>query len=1052
MIQKHRRGKNKTHFKARRVIFLVGLMVLLALFSAQSVSAWDFDNVKDYNESLKEITITNALGFGDKIADIRLITPINFNVIDEGEGILQKVAEFQINSNEEYTNVFKEMEFFNVNDLNINIDRKFIYKKKVIIGQEEIIDYNTTCLFQINPNKLNGTLVEVCNKVFIGKHQEDIYEWKNLDNELVLLNKGNITIGIFTDVQKDDNVEWIPTLYGVRIEEFATWTESLYNGIVGYYNFNETTGTNGEEIIFETNNWTLMGGVDWTTGLIGNGLEFGGGDEWLNTTPILKDGASDFSVSLWINTSSLDATMHLFNYDTIDADGNRFLIYLASGDSVAASIAGGSTIGNLNHTNYYNDSNWHHIAFTANSSGQSYLYYDGGIVASAGGFNANLKKSGKLEFGRDYNGVLPYVGLMDEMGWWDRSLSTDEITNLYTNSYNLSSSSIGIILSTLNTPTANQSIYKKSIYENQNYTFNITSRAYNGGVLFNLLFNVSLYINDLFVDYKNISGSENESNFDVRLNDYSIGTNNWTAITCNIDNICDTATYDFKLVPYKKNSEIYNSTTTETKFETFNINISSNGMQNVTGNLIYNGTSYTGTKTGNNNEMIFSKSMDIPIGNVTNPFHWNVTIGNNTYSITSNNQTVNLLNYSLCDATNNVVFMNITFKDETDDSVINASIPTSSWVYYLGEGSVNKSYTYINTGEESNYTFCSTPADETLNVEYTMRYESTGYPQRTFGETLSLTNSTLEKVLYLLASGDGQYVTFQVINTATQTISGVFVNATRTISGSEILIGSGNTDASGTITFWMNPNFAHNLVFEKEGFNTYSTTITPTQIDYTITLGGGTTPLIKDYTKNIEYPINPTIDLLNNNTNYVFNLTLSSSYWEVTEFGFVLTNSTNSALDSSTIYSNGGTATTTFNTNNYSEITMNYYWIIEGNYTNGTRSWKVYDDTIGNDWSVLNFITLVKTYKEDGIFGLDDFGVAVITFIIIFIIIGIMAFKFGFDNDAGLIILFACLVAIADFGFNLFPSIGLGTIQINHVATIIVVLISITILVMEGRK
>jgi len=1022
------------------MVFILSI-VLLTLFSAQIVSALEFDNVKSYDEINREVTIKNVFGLGDNIAKVKLITPLKYNVIDKGEGIMQKVAEFEITNNKNYFNVFKEMEFFDLDNLDINVNRNFIYKKKIKIGEETINKYEEVC--EDGVVYKNGSLGNECSREISGKYNQSIYKWVDLENELINLNEGIINVGIFTDVKKGDNIEWIPTLYGVRIEEWAVWSESLNLGLDAYYKLNETTGSNTLESVYNLKNGTLqnMENGDWVTGLIGNALEFGGTDEWINVTPVLEDGISEFSVSFWINTTSINES-HIIDYG-VAGSGERFVVIIKDGNTIYSSVHAVCTIGNLNTTNIYNDSKWHQVVFTINSSNYGNIYFDGNQFDS-GSCGASLNNAGGMRIGKNIDNTQYYNGLLDEIGLWNRSLSSSEITDLY-NSGNGISYNNNFINTTLISPSSGST----QINETLSLVVNSTSSMGE-------LKNVTLYVWNssggiVTTETQKISGSYNLTTFSVLVTNYD--TYSWNALS-KTPTISTFASSNSTLIvhPFKENSESYNTSTTETKKETFEINISTNGSESVTGNLIYNGTSYSGTKTGGNSEMVFSKTWDIPIGNVTNSFHWNITVGSNTYSTTSNNQSVNLLNYSLCGGTNNIVFMNTTFKDETSNVNINASIPTSSWIYYLGDGSVNKTYTYINTGEELNYTFCLTPTDETLKVDYMMQYESTGYPQRTFEELLSLTNSTTEKILYLLTTGDGQYVTFQVINSAEQVISGVFVNATRTISGSEILIGSGNTDASGTITFWMNPNFAHQLAFDRTGYDLYTTSLTPTQSSYTIQLGGSTTPIAVDYTKGIEYSINPTNDLLDNNTNYVFNFTLSSSYWDITEFGFILTNSTGSNLDSSIILTNGGTATTTFNTGNHSEINMEFYWVAESNYTNGTRSWLIYDDTTGNDWSILNFITLVKTYKDDGMFGLDDFGVAIITFIIIFIIIGIMAFKFGFDNEVALIILFASLVAIADFGFNLFPSIGLGTIQINHIATIIVVLISITILIMEARR
>ena len=94
-----------------RKIYLFLIMLLLI----SPVMAADWDNVKSYDEEKKEITVTNLFGLGKEISQITLLSEINQNVIDRGEGVMQKVGEIKIKNNEEYNNALKNMEFFDVN-------------------------------------------------------------------------------------------------------------------------------------------------------------------------------------------------------------------------------------------------------------------------------------------------------------------------------------------------------------------------------------------------------------------------------------------------------------------------------------------------------------------------------------------------------------------------------------------------------------------------------------------------------------------------------------------------------------------------------------------------------------------------------------------------------------------------------------------------------------------------------------------------------------------------------------------------------------------------
>ena len=61
----------------------------------------------------------------------------------------------------------------------------------------------------------------------------------------------------------------------------------------------------------------------------------------------------------------------------------------------------------------------------------------------------------------------------------------------------------------------------------------------------------------------------------------------------------------------------------------------------------------------------------------------------------------------------------------------------------------------------------------------------------------------------------------------------------------------------GSITFWLNPDFAHSLAFEKNGYEPFYLAQFPTQATYTITLGTSTSSSINDYIRGITYTILP---------------------------------------------------------------------------------------------------------------------------------------------------------------------------------------------------
>jgi hypothetical protein len=60
--------------------------------------------------------------------------------------------------------------------------------------------------------------------------------------------KEKIVIGLFTNVEVGDKVEWIPNLYGIRVEEWATWTADLNVGLVSYWKLDEASGNAADSV------------------------------------------------------------------------------------------------------------------------------------------------------------------------------------------------------------------------------------------------------------------------------------------------------------------------------------------------------------------------------------------------------------------------------------------------------------------------------------------------------------------------------------------------------------------------------------------------------------------------------------------------------------------------------------------------------------------------------------------------------------------------------------------------------------------------------------
>ena len=342
--------------------------------------------------------------------------------------------------------------------------------------------------------------------------------------------------------------------------------------------------------------------------------------------------------------------------------------------------------------------------------------------------------------------------------------------------------------------------------------------------------------------------------------------------------------------------------------------------------------------------------------------------------------------------------MNITFKNETTaQEVVNASISGATFNYYIGSGSIVKNFSFVSTSENRTYTLCFSPITANITIDESITYLNSISPQREYNNIVNTGNRTLQQTLYLLPTIVGQYVTFQIINPALQPISNVTVNISTSTNG---LLETKTTDSSGAVTFFMNPLVTYTIIASKPGLTQYETTITPTQTEYTLTMGMGTTETtVDDYFRGITYSIYPSQTYLTNSTTYTFNFTISGDYWNFDEFGIILTNSSGSSFGSNSSTSqSGGTVSLTRNTGSNTTFILRPYWVIDGNYTNISQIYVIYDSS-GSDTSLANLRDRIRFYIDaGGFFGLTPFGLNILVFLCIFITTGIVSYKFGFTS------------------------------------------------------
>lgn len=225
----------------------------------------------------------------------------------------------------------------------------------------------------------------------------------------------------------------------------ATLTKPVNNlGLVGYWSFNEATGTRATDFSGRGNVGTLTNisapataFSGWGPGKFGNGLRLDGTDDYVQVANSSSIGITgDITISAWIKRNVFNDYGGIMSKS--DGSSRWDFEFFMCGDS---QCGGSNTLGfytdspggNTFSSGQITDSNWHHVVVTRNTSTLTF-YIDGvsaGTGTVSGAFNNN---NDPIRIGTDgpaWNPIAEFNGSMDEVRLYNRGLSVSEVKKLY---------------------------------------------------------------------------------------------------------------------------------------------------------------------------------------------------------------------------------------------------------------------------------------------------------------------------------------------------------------------------------------------------------------------------------------------------------------------------------------------------------------------------------------------------------------------------------------------------------------------------------------------
>ncbi|MDP3015411.1 MAG: LamG domain-containing protein, partial [bacterium] len=201
--------------------------------------------------------------------------------------------------------------------------------------------------------------------------------------------------------------------------------------LVGYWKFNETSGTNAYDASGRGNNGTLTNGPTWTTGKVGGALSFDGVDDYVDAGNAASlNITGEITLEAWIYTTT-------YAYPTNEGmivnkeNSYEFAIQKTTGALIAAIKDSnpwawrGSIVVPLNQ--------WKHLTITYAANVEKH-YIDSILVESfalSGGLQGSAQGLRISARGAPGTPTSFFNGIIDEVRIYNRALSAAEISAIY---------------------------------------------------------------------------------------------------------------------------------------------------------------------------------------------------------------------------------------------------------------------------------------------------------------------------------------------------------------------------------------------------------------------------------------------------------------------------------------------------------------------------------------------------------------------------------------------------------------------------------------------
>lgn len=207
------------------------------------------------------------------------------------------------------------------------------------------------------------------------------------------------------------------------------------SGLVAYWPMDETSGTSVADASGNGNTGTMTnmdGATDHVAGIIGNGLDFDGVNDYVNAgSGAVLDNLGDMTVCAWVNSRPILNGTWAHIVSKYDASGTTGWDLYQGGGAYSNSGYG------YRETGFESDGNWDHYCAVNTqlaTDGTNITIYMNNTIQNTG--NATYGAGGSDAANNLIIGMFaaigdPFNGVLDEVRIYNRALTADEVSQIY---------------------------------------------------------------------------------------------------------------------------------------------------------------------------------------------------------------------------------------------------------------------------------------------------------------------------------------------------------------------------------------------------------------------------------------------------------------------------------------------------------------------------------------------------------------------------------------------------------------------------------------------